>query len=101
MFDAAISLFLISKYHQTGSKIIKDDRVRQAMLATDRGFYAPTRPYDDTPQPIGYGQTISAPHMHASACDELISVIPEEGAKVLDVGCGSGYLTSGKLLILY
>jgi Protein-L-isoaspartate(D-aspartate) O-methyltransferase (PCMT) len=64
------------------------------MLQTDRKFYAP-HPYTDAPQPIGHQQTISAPHMHAEACERLLSVLPEDGAKILDVGCGSGYLTAG------
>eukprot|EP00612_Vaucheria_litorea_P002461 CAMPEP_0171457068 /NCGR_PEP_ID=MMETSP0945-20130129/3293_1 /TAXON_ID=109269 /ORGANISM="Vaucheria litorea, Strain CCMP2940" /LENGTH=188 /DNA_ID=CAMNT_0011982599 /DNA_START=158 /DNA_END=724 /DNA_ORIENTATION=- len=64
------------------------------MIETDRGIYSSVRPYDDCPQAIGFGQTISAPHMHAWACEYLIDVIPEENGKVLDVGCGSGYLTS-------
>jgi len=42
---------------------------------------------------IGYGVTISAPHMHAQAL-EVLSDQLVEGAKVLDVGSGSGYLTA-------
>ena len=44
--------------------------------------------YDDIPLPIGYGQTISAPHMVAIMC-ELLDL--KEGLKVLDIGGGSGY----------
>lgn len=33
------------------------------MTGTDRKFYCPHNPYRDAPQPIGYGVTISAPHM--------------------------------------
>lgn len=46
----------------------------------------------DSPQSIGFGATISAPHMHASACESLLPFL-YPGAKVLDVGSGSGYLT--------
>ena len=49
-------------------------------------------PYDDSPQSIGYAATISAPHMHASACESLLSFL-NPGSKVLDIGSGSGYLT--------
>jgi len=49
-------------------------------------------PYQDSPQPIGHSATISAPHMHASACESLLPYL-RPGAKVLDVGSGSGYLT--------
>lgn len=50
-------------------------------------------PDDERPQPIGFRATISAPHMHAHALEVLSPVIPAEGGRVLDVGCGSGYLT--------
>lgn len=33
------------------------------MLKVDRGKYAKFNPYMDAPQGIGYGVTISAPHM--------------------------------------
>jgi protein-L-isoaspartate(D-aspartate) O-methyltransferase len=36
---------------------------------------------------------ISAPHMHANAASAL-EEYARPGAKVLDVGCGSGYLTA-------
>ena len=50
-------------------------------------------PYEDSPQPIGHRATISAPHMHASACESLLPYLTP-GAKVLDIGSGSGYLTA-------
>ncbi|VDP18245.1 unnamed protein product [Soboliphyme baturini] len=43
--------------------IITSDRVENAMLAVDRGNYSLRNPYYDSPQGIGYGATISAPHM--------------------------------------
>lgn len=58
----------------------------------DRAHYAPSSPYDDSPQGIGHRATISAPHMHASACESLLPYL-KPGAKVLDIGSGSGYLT--------
>jgi protein-L-isoaspartate(D-aspartate) O-methyltransferase len=59
----------------------------------DRAHYAPRNPYDDRPQPIGHAATISAPHMHANACESLLDYL-KPGAKVLDIGSGSGYLTA-------
>lgn len=66
------------------------------MLSVDRAHYcpSPSTAYEDSPQSIGYGATISAPHMHASAAEALLPFLPQsKGAKVLDVGSGSGYLT--------
>jgi protein-L-isoaspartate(D-aspartate) O-methyltransferase len=59
----------------------------------DRAHYAPFSPYEDSPQPIGHAATISAPHMHASACESLLTYL-QPGCKVLDIGSGSGYLTA-------
>ncbi|CAG8538175.1 10493_t:CDS:10 [Ambispora leptoticha] len=73
--------------------IIKSSRVVAAMKAVDRGNYVKTGPYQDSPQQIGYGATISAPHMHGYALESLEKFL-QPGAKVLDVGSGSGYLTA-------
>lgn len=44
--------------------IIRSKEVEDAMLKVDRGNYvARGNPYEDSPQPIGYAATISAPHM--------------------------------------
>jgi protein-L-isoaspartate(D-aspartate) O-methyltransferase len=61
-------------------------------VQVDRAHYAPYAAYQDSPQPIGYEATISAPHMHASACSSLLPFL-HSSAKVLDIGSGSGYLT--------
>ena len=151
----------------TSHRVITSDRVRNAMmnvrqrfldpytrprhldpnlcyLQVDRGHYAPALPYQDSPQPIGFSATISAPHsmyiskllppsvycsqnirsrlgnlkshvfpetccnskdivrlgdtnsefstVHAAAAESLLPFL-YPGAKVLDVGSGSGYLT--------
>jgi len=46
-----------------------------------------------TSRRIGYNATISAPHMHAHAVENLLSSLPSnsEGGAILDVGSGSGY----------
>lgn len=85
---------LISNLYK--ANLITSDRVRASMTTVDRAHYAPntTNAYEDSPQPIGFSATISAPHMHASACESLLPFMPEnKGARVLDVGSGSGYLT--------
>lgn len=62
------------------------------MRKVDRAdFYHGPGPYHDTPQPIGYNATISAPHMHAF-CLEWLQDVLKPNSKVLDVGSGSGYL---------
>ncbi|XP_055524319.1 protein-L-isoaspartate(D-aspartate) O-methyltransferase [Wyeomyia smithii] len=75
--------------------VIKSEAVAQAMTATDRKFYIASNlnPYVDSPQRIGHGATISAPHMHAYAL-ELLENHLKADSKVLDVGSGSGYLTA-------
>lgn len=77
--------------------IIKSAAVKEAFLKVDRAHYSPFRPYEDSPQSIGHGATISAPHMHASAVEQLLDrVLPtaaDPAPRVLDVGSGSGYLT--------
>lgn len=88
------------------------------MKQVDRGNYVTSSAYMDAPQSIGYGVTISAPHMvstynfdilppdldhfskimqplyvqHAYAL-ELLKDKLVDGEKALDVGSGSGYLT--------
>ncbi|XP_064979106.1 protein-L-isoaspartate O-methyltransferase-like isoform X5 [Musa acuminata AAA Group] len=75
--------------------IIKSKKVAEVMEAIDRGVFVPpgSAPYVDSPVPIGYNATISAPHMHA-ACLELLEEHLQPGMKALDVGSGTGYLTA-------
>lgn len=73
--------------------IIETDRVASSMKAIDRADFCKHNPYQDSPQGIGYGVTISAPHMHAHAL-ELLKEQLAPGKKALDVGSGSGYLTA-------
>ncbi|KAF2862242.1 protein-L-isoaspartate O-methyltransferase [Piedraia hortae CBS 480.64] len=81
---------LINNLAQHG--LITSPKVKSAMLAVDRAHYAPIAPYEDSPQSIGHAATISAPHMHASACESLLPFL-HPSARVLDIGSGSGYLT--------
>ncbi|XP_017878810.1 protein-L-isoaspartate(D-aspartate) O-methyltransferase-like isoform X1 [Ceratina calcarata] len=80
--------------HLKRSRVIKSNRVYEAMASVDRGNYThSTYAYIDSPQGIGYGATISAPHMHAYALEVLEDKL-HDGARALDVGSGSGYLTA-------
>ncbi|KAL2115201.1 hypothetical protein VTJ04DRAFT_10864 [Mycothermus thermophilus] len=85
--------------------LITKPEVKEAFLKVDRAHYAPSFPYDDSPQPIGHAATISAPHMHATAVEHLfpyvIPTAPDDSGsggrpnpRILDVGSGSGYLTA-------
>ncbi len=69
-----------------------DRYAREAMLRVPRELFVPREykehAYDDNPLPIGYGQTISAPHMVALMTSHL-RVRP--GHVVLEIGTGSGY----------
>ena len=71
---------------------IKSQKVRDSMIKVDRADFSPRYPYVDSPQPINYNVTISAPHMHAY-CLEVLKDHLKEGGRALDVGFGSGYLT--------
>ena len=65
-------------------------RILEAVLRAPREFFCrdTRRAYDDAVLPIGYGQTISGPHMVARMTDYL-DPLPEH--KVLEIGTGSGY----------
>jgi len=74
-------------------QVISSDTVKNAMLAVDRVHFTSHNVYEDSPQPIGSNATISAPHMHAYALESLKDKL-KKGARVLDVGSGTGYLTA-------
>lgn len=71
---------------------IRDERVLAAMRSVPRHAFVPERDrgaaYEDTALPIEASQTISQPYIVA-LMTELANVSP--GAKVLEVGTGSGY----------
>lgn len=66
------------------------ERVREAFLRAPREYFArdPRRAYENAVLPIGYGQTISGPHLVARMTDYLD---PQPEQKVLEIGTGSGY----------
>lgn len=71
---------------------VTDERVLAAMRGVPRHEFLPEgrekQAYEDRPQPIGNGQTISQPYIVA-VMTELLA--PEPGDVVLEVGTGSGY----------
>ncbi len=71
---------------------VRDSATLAALRAVPRHEFVPPADrdlaYGDHPLPIGFGQTISQPYIVA-AMTEMLRVRP--GAKVLEVGTGSGY----------
>ena len=71
---------------------IRDEAVVSAMAKVPRHLFVPeevrSRAYEDAPQPIGEGQTISQPYIVA-LMTSLLDL--EGGEKVLEIGTGSGY----------
>jgi protein-L-isoaspartate(D-aspartate) O-methyltransferase len=78
--------------HQLRSRDIRSPRVLGAMLAVPRHCFIPEagcgEAYDDSPVPIGYGQTISQPYIVAFMTQAL-DIGPDD--RVLEIGTGSGY----------
>lgn len=71
---------------------MRDEAVTAAMLAVPRHEFVTDdlarRAYDDTPLPIGYGQTISQPYIVAEMTRQLRL---DANSRVLEIGTGSGY----------
>eukprot|EP00547_Thalassionema_nitzschioides_P016691 CAMPEP_0194251346 /NCGR_PEP_ID=MMETSP0158-20130606/25218_1 /TAXON_ID=33649 /ORGANISM="Thalassionema nitzschioides, Strain L26-B" /LENGTH=239 /DNA_ID=CAMNT_0038988459 /DNA_START=95 /DNA_END=814 /DNA_ORIENTATION=+ len=86
---------LIEKLQKAG--IILSEKVAHVMEIVDRKHFCPLNPYQDAPQSIGLGQTISAPHMHAHVLEDILGSLEKSSSsqfEILDVGCGSGYLSA-------
>lgn len=83
---------LVETLQQQG---IRDLSVLHAIDSVPRHLFVPTgvrhRAYEDSALPIGSGQTISQPSIHARYL-ELLKLKGTE--KVLEIGTGSGYQTA-------
>ncbi len=77
---------------QIAARGVRDPRVLQVLRTTPRHRFVPpdlvSRAYDDTPLPIGHGQTISQPYIVAFMTEILR---PQKDDRVLEIGTGSGY----------
>jgi protein-L-isoaspartate(D-aspartate) O-methyltransferase len=77
---------------QIANRGISDEATLVAMRTVKRHLFVPrqrmSQAYDDSPLPIGYGQTISQPYIVA-LMTELVQ--PKPGMRVLEIGTGSGY----------
>lgn len=77
---------------QIKARGIRDERLLAAMTEIPRHRFVPPhlaeRAYDDSPLPIGEGQTISQPYI-VGFMTEILRLKPSD--RVLEVGTGSGY----------
>lgn len=77
---------------QIESRGVRNPDVLAAMRATPRELFVPLVwqrwAYEDSPMPIGYGQTISQPYIVAKMTELLA---PGAHDRVLEIGTGSGY----------
>ena len=71
---------------------LKSKEVIEAIIEIPREIFVPDEEkknaYIDSPLSIGYGQTISAPHMVAIIIENLKL---KEDSKILEIGTGTGY----------
>ncbi|MHA1369545.1 MAG: protein-L-isoaspartate(D-aspartate) O-methyltransferase [Promethearchaeota archaeon] len=83
---------LINKLEREG--YLTSPAVKRAMELVPREEFVPENvrdaAYADRPLAIGFGQTISAPHMNAMMCCGL-ELEGKDSKKVIEVGTGSGY----------
>ena len=73
------------------------EKLRREPRVRIRGFSPVSCPVRGTPKRarrIGFNATISAPHMHAHAVENLLPLIASRPGRILDVGSGSGYRAS-------
>lgn len=74
---------------------ITNPAVLDAMRIVNRSLFVrdseKNSAYDDTPLPIGFGQTISQPYIVAYMTEQLHLT---NNSKVLEIGTGSGYQTA-------
>ena len=81
--------------YQIEKRGIFDNATLKAMRSVKRHLFVPINyrdsAYDDSPLPIGYGQTISQPYIVAYMT-QLVN--PNSKSRMLEIGCGSGYQTA-------
>ena len=74
---------------QIAARGVKDAKVLEAMRTVPRDRFVPADmvgyAYEDSPLPIGHGQTISQPYIVAHMTD-VLDVAP--GHRVLEIGTG-------------
>lgn len=77
---------------QVAARGIRDPRLLEALRKIPRHLFVPSElassAYNDSPLPIGHGQTISQPYVVA-VMSEALELKPQD--KALEIGTGSGY----------
>jgi protein-L-isoaspartate(D-aspartate) O-methyltransferase len=86
----------INKNEELVEHLKASKKVAEVLESIDRALFVPdgNAPYYDTPIPIGYNATISAPHMHATSL-QLLEENLQPGMHALDVGSGVVLKPSG------
>jgi len=81
---------VVEAFGEVDRALFVDDRSNDAA----KGRFTYSEPYSNSPLKIGHtGATMSTPHHHAVIA-EIIADVLRPGDKVLDLGCGSGYLAA-------
>jgi protein-L-isoaspartate(D-aspartate) O-methyltransferase len=88
--------FLERKWDRAQALLANKDITSQSLLSaflyTPREYFVRKfnlkKAYDNTAIPIGYGQTISGPHMVVNMTQ---SIAPRRDDRILEIGTGSGY----------
>jgi protein-L-isoaspartate(D-aspartate) O-methyltransferase len=80
---------------QVANRGIRNRRVLAALARVPREWFLPPHlqrdAYDDTPLPVGSGQSISQPYIVALM---TASVAPRRRDRILEIGTGTGYQTA-------
>jgi protein-L-isoaspartate(D-aspartate) O-methyltransferase len=83
---------------QIEARGIRDPAVLSALRAVPRHLFVSgeyrRRAYEDSPLPIGYGQTISQPYIVARMSELLQLPRDRSDTRVLEIGMGCGYQTA-------
>lgn len=90
--DSANPMRMVEEQLMAPGRGITNQRVLQAMREVPRHEFVPpdmrSHAYDDSPLPIGHGQTISQPYI-VGFMTECLN--PQSDDRVLEIGTGSGY----------
>ena len=88
--ESQLSLAQRLQHHQ----VLTHPAVFSAFASTDRSWFTQDpQPYANLPHALAGGEKMTIPSMHVLALEVLRPCVGPETKKVLDLGCGAGYLT--------